>query len=208
MISKSSAPGRRRTINGSSKPCVRSDCASSSIRSLSKCWRGWPFWGTILSSGQLNTLPSYLALAAAGRSAVTGTRAGINASRPRPKPRKGFLGGSLIRCTFDECRRAFDQLTRQAQVALRALAADVIQQGRQAVRRRLAQAYVARDDRFEHAEMLVHFVGDLMRQAVPWIPHREHDAFYRQLRIQRGLHAIDRGHQVRDALECVVFRLQ
>src|SRR6478735_10844160 len=207
MISKSSAPGRRRTISGSSKPCVRRDCASSSIRSLSKCCRGWPFCGTILSRGQLNTLPSYLAVAAAGRSAVTGTRAGINASRPRPKPRNGFLGGSLIRGAFNQGTGALDQLTRQAQVALRALAAHVVQQRGQAVRGRFTESHVARDDRFEHAEMLVHFVRYLMRETVAWIPHREHDAFHGQGGVQRGLHAIDRGHQIRDALERVVFGL-
>src|SRR5450432_1881155 len=59
--------------------------------------------------------------------------------------------------------RPFDQLARQAQVALRALAADIIEQCGQTVGRSFTEPHVARDDRFEDAEVLVHLFRHLVR---------------------------------------------
>ncbi len=57
-------------------------------------------------------------------------------------------------------------------------------------------------------EVALHFLGDLVGQVVPRVEHREHDALDLEARVHAVLHAVDRRHQVGEALERVVLALQ
>ena len=161
-------PGTRRTTSGSTRPCSRMLCASSSSFCASKCCRGWPFCGTIFSSGQRED-----ALVAVG-AARTGPPAG--ARRARARARAASVGhahrAARSRAGARRRRLAREQLAREREVPLRALRLHVVEERRLAVRRRLAQAHVARDDRVEDVEVLLHLVGHLVGQVVARVEHR------------------------------------
>jgi hypothetical protein len=60
----------------------------------------------------------------------------------------------------------------------------------------------------EDAEVLAHLLGDLVRQRVSAVVHREHDALDASSGLYAALHAVDGGHQVREPLERVELALQ
>ena len=96
-------------------------------------------------------------------------------------------GRSLAHAASASCGSRADQLARQRDIGFGAGAAEVVDQRRQAVARRLGQAHVARHDGLEHrrAEAGADVVGDRLRQIVTAVEHRQRDAEDRQLRIER-----------------------
>ena len=89
---------------------------------------------------------------------------------------------------------AREELARQREVALRALRLHVVEERRLAVRRRLAQPNVARDDRVEDAEVALHLFGDLVREVIARVEHRENDTLDLELRVDPA-HAVDGRHE-------------
>ena len=79
-------------------------------------------------------------------------------------------------------QRALDELVGDGEVALGARAAQVVQQHRLAVARRLGQPHVARHRRLEDlvAEVLGDLGADLVGQVHAAVEHREHHAVDRE----------------------------
>ena len=131
MISNLSAPAAsRRTTIGSSSPCSRIDCGSSSSACVSKCCRGCPLCGTIFSSGAEEDV----SVAVAG-----GRRRRRREERVEAASERAAL---RVRTTRAGWHRAWssEELARERQVALGALRLHVVEDDGLAVRRRLARA--------------------------------------------------------------------
>ena len=131
-----------------------------------------------------------------------GAAGGSRQERVEPAPERATLGfrGAHRAALTARCGRATlarEHLPRERQVPLRALRLHVVEERRLAVRRRLAQAHVARDDRVEHAEVALHLVGDLVGEVVARIEHGEDDA----LELEPRVHAPATRSMV--AIRCV-----
>ncbi len=190
-------------------PCSRIELVSSSSSWASKYWRGCPGCGEIFSIGQWNALRSW----APGAGAAEGKRA----SRPRPRARRAALGSGCVMCADAHLAGArlllvvaggVEDLARQAQVALRALGLRVVEQRGLAVRGRLGELHVARDDGVEDVEVRLHLVGDLVGERVAAVEHRQHHALDAELGVEGVLDAIDRRHEVGQPLEREVLALE
>jgi hypothetical protein len=97
----------------------------------------------------------------------------------------------------------------EVEEGLRALGSRVEHQAGHAVARRLRQANVARDHGIEDAiaEMRLELLADLCLQRDPGIEHDAQDADHLELRIDVGVHLLDRVDQVAQALEREVLAL-
>ena len=121
------------------------------------------------------------------RAAATGGSCGDLAEQraeAAAEPRGRFFGmASLMRPSLS-CGQRPISFARECHIGVRARAAMIVDQRRQAVARRFGQADVARDHRFEHelAEAGAHVVGDLVGQAVAAVEHGQRDAEDRQVR--------------------------
>ncbi len=95
-------------------------------------------------------------------------------------------------------------------VGLRAGAAEVVQDRRQAVRWRLGDPHVARDDGVVDAvaKKASHIRRDLLREVVAAIEHGQHHALDLEPGIQAAPHAIDGAQQQAQALEGEELALQ
>src|ERR1700684_668281 len=124
------------------------------IVSSSKFLRGWKRPGWIWS------MRSRISPRAPGSGGVFSSPS--SADRPRPRPR--FLAGSFIPPSTSRRQRplAAQQLARQMDIGLGARAVEIIEQHRRAVRRRLGDAYIARDHGLVNlgAEMFAHIGRD------------------------------------------------
>ena len=130
--------------------------------------------------------------------------------RPRPSPDGRFFGEGIAHAASALLRQPRDQLAGQRHIGFRARAAMVVDQGRQAVARRLREADVARDHRVEHhlAEAGADVVGDLGGEVVAPVVHGERDAEDRELGIEAGADPLDRLEQLAEPFQREEFGLQ
>src|ERR1051326_1524177 len=123
-------------------------------------------------------------------------------SAPSPLPNPFFCTAALLCVDHD--------FLGEREIILRAARVDVVEQRRLPVARALAQAHVARDDGVKQqlGKMLADLVGDLVREVVPDIEHREQDAFEMEAGVQLALDELDRLEERREPFERVVLALQ
>ncbi len=113
--------------------------------------------------------------------------------------RRAIRRGPRYSCGFPLLRQAADRARARApcrrRLPRRRL---VVDQRRQPMARRLRQADVARDDRFEHqlAEAFAHVLGDLVGQPVAPVEHRQRDADDAEIGVEPLLHLLDRLQQL------------
>ena len=145
MISNLSLPGDAPHDERLEEPVLADRLARAPRASASsKCCRGWPFCGTIFSIGHEKTLLSPYARRRRRRRGQ---------ERVEPAPERRVASDRRARSSrasprlLAARRLAASRSSRaSAQVALRALRLHVVEERGLAVRRRLAEAHVARDD--------------------------------------------------------------
>src|SRR4029077_19536194 len=171
---------RGRTSTGWTTPAARIESASPAPASESKRRRGCRGCGWIASTG---TWASSLSVAPPSRT-----------SRPRPRPRLS---------------RALDKLHRHLPVGVRTARTAVVRDCRETVARRFGKTHGARHGRREDelAEVLAHLGLDVCGQPRAAVDHRQEHPADREPRIQACLDEVDRVHELREALQCVVLRL-
>src|SRR5512139_3235427 len=152
----------RCTMMGWMMPCTLMDAASSLSGSSLNTFRGWYSFGTILSSS-ISWMPrAFLSLSSRE------DRSGMSAPSPLPSA----------------CFCMAQHILGQIEIALGALRADIIEQHRLAVARRLAQGHVAVDHGLVDlaAEVFPDLLGHLLGKIVPSVVHGEQDALDLELR--------------------------
>ena len=124
----------------------------------------------------------------------------ISAARPRPRRGLGFLGAHARR---RQAALAAQHLAGQAHIGLRAGGAEVVEQDRLAVARRLGDADVAGDDGLVDlvAEEAARVGGDQVGEVVAAVEHGQHDPLQHQRRVEAAFDDVDRAHELADALE-------
>ena len=120
------------------------DCASSSSAASSKCWRGWLGLARICAMSISRTPPRCGRRGSLPRAARAPPRRTATTARARGR------SPSSCRRRRDRLRQAPDHFLGEPDIGFRAGAFEVVDQGRQPVARRLAQADVARHDGVEH----------------------------------------------------------
>src|SRR5438309_3825951 len=128
------------------------------------------------------------------------------ASRPLPSP-LSFTGISRSCCRRDAVPG--EDLARQGDVRLRALALAVELYGGRAEARRLGEPYIARNHGLVHllAEVLLQLRRHLLRKRIARIVHCSKQPFDIELRIQVFADLFDRVHEIGEPLERVVLAL-
>src|SRR5690606_3300774 len=76
------------------------------------------------------------------------------------------------------------------------------------MRGRFTETDITRNDRLKHVKMCPDLVGYIMSELIAPVPHCKNNSFDFEIGIETSAHAIDRGHQVRDPLKCIILRLK
>src|SRR5690554_6373982 len=139
--------------------------------------------------------------------APRGLAAGKSPSSPRPRRRFGALGSCLLIRPSSRLEPV-EELTRKIHVAIRAARRRIIKDDGLAIRRRLGQPHIPRDDRAIDMEMSPDFISHLIGEVIPRVEHRQQDAVNIERRVQRGAHTLNRIDELAKPLERIIFALK